>query len=215
MIPGPLHAILIAEPGAAEDQLAGAAVAPGDVPLLTLEAPLLDACPARTVDTMKESDQLIDFAVVIVNNTHFGTSDDSICDIDYTAFGDEPLQDDTLSTDKSQHVESDTTSPWYVWLLVALVVLCWGGAASIYSVASKYGSNSAAWTSAGLSFGQGVGYIGLALFTIMLKKGRLTVAQELVAEVREHNFCNPTRPSSHQQPFSFVLSMGSCSCISW
>jgi hypothetical protein len=192
MIPGPLHAIIIAEPGAEEDQLAGAAVAPGDVPLL-------DACPARTFDTVKESDQLIDFATVIVNNTHFGTSDDSIWEIDYASFGDEPLQDDTLSTEKSQHTESDTKSPWHVWLLVALVVLCWGGAASIYSVASKYGSNSAAWTSAGLCFGQGAGYIVLALFTIMLKKGRLTVAQELVAEVGERNFCNPARLSSHQQ----------------
>jgi hypothetical protein len=74
---------------------------------------------------------------------------------------------------------------WYVWLLVVLVVLSWGGAAAIYSVASKFGSNSASWTSVGLSLGMSVGYIVLVLLTIAPKKERGSVSGEVVAEVAD------------------------------
>lgn len=92
----------------------------------------------------------------------------------------DPLPEDKVSP---QHQPPPAKPRWYVWLLVVMVVLCWGGGAAIYSVACKFGSNSAVWTWSGLSFGMGAGYIGLALLTIVPKEGRGTIWAEVVAEV--------------------------------
>jgi hypothetical protein len=183
MIPGPLHTVWIAEAAAGEalpdisDGEAGAHVVSASA--LELEAFPVEA--SQSLLAVCASAQLINVAVA----SHDERVDDCKAQAGSVSDGGSSRSDLLEEEKVDVQLQPHVSSRWYVWMLVASVILCWGGGASIYSVSSKYGSNSAVWTAAGLSFGMGLGYVGLALLTIVPKNDRCTLLREVITEVSE------------------------------
>jgi hypothetical protein len=188
MIPGPLHTVWITE-AAADEALSDSADGEAGAHVVSASALELEAFPveaSQSLMTVCASAQLINVAVA----SHDERADDCKTQAgrisDGGSSGGDLLGEEKVAVQLQPH----GSSRWYVWMLVASVILCWGGGASIYSVSSKYGTNSAVWTSAGLSFGMGVGYVGLALLTIVPKNDRGTFPREVITEVSELQLSN-------------------------